>query len=221
MEGIRARRLRRRSPTHASLGVLPLVLGAALLAGPLTGCDPEATPDRTPEAAPFDLPAEQEAFWTSLQGLCGMAFQGTDAEPLRVMHVRQCFPGEIRIPLHVDDDRSRTWIVTREPDGLRLKHDHRHADGTEEEITQYGGDTREPGSTAAQEFWADDFTGELVPGAGNNIWTMEVHSGERFASQLVRTGEEWVVRWEFDLTAPVEPPPAPWGYEATEPTHGG
>jgi hypothetical protein len=44
---------------------------------------------------------------------------------------------------------------------------------------------------------------------------------ERFAYQLVRTGEEWVVRWEFDLTETVEPPPAPWGYEDTEPTHGG
>ncbi len=173
------------------------------------------------EAAPHTLPPEQEAFWSALQALCGQAFAGTDPEPRRVMHVRQCFPGEIRIPLHVDDDRSRTWIVTRQPDGLRLKHDHRHDDGTEEEITQYGGDTRDAGSATAQEFWADAFTGELVPGAGANIWTMEVHPGERFAYQLVRTGEDWVVRWEFDLTTPVEPPPAPWGYEATEPTHGG
>jgi len=232
---LRAASLRgRRIPTVSDLAAL--LLGAALLGGCEVGDPPdppplvpvegvpeeaEATPDQVPEAAPFDLPAEQEAFWTSLEALCGMAFEGTDAEVRRVMHVRQCFLGEIRIPLHVDEDRSRTWIVTRQPHGLRLKHDHRHPDGTDEEITQYGGDTREAGSATTQEFHADVFTAELVPGAGNNIWTMEIHPGELFAYQLVRTGEDWVVRWEFDLTAPVDPPPAPWGYEDTEPTHGG
>jgi hypothetical protein len=211
-------------------------LALLLVAGFLTGCGTEEAPEMAPEAPPTPAPApdaqlaqphphdllpEQEAFWSALQELCGRAFAGTDQEVQRVMHVRQCFPGEIRIPLHVDEDRSRTWIVTRQADGLRLKHDHRYDDGTEEEVTQYGGDTQDAGSPTAQEFWADDFTGELVPGAGNNIWTMEVHPGDRFAYQLVRTGEEWVVRWEFDLTEPVSAPPAPWGYEATEPTHGG
>jgi len=223
--------------------LLALLLVAGFLAGCGTeeapqegsGADPgmglEPAPEAPPTPAPapdaqlaqphpHDLPPEQEAFWNALQALCGQAFAGTDEEVGRVMHVRQCFPGEIRIPLHVDDDRSRTWIVTRQADGLRLKHDHRHEDGTEEEVTRYGGDTRDAGSARAQEFWADDFTGELVPGAGNNIWTMEVHPGDRFAYQLVRTGEEWVVRWEFDLTEPVTAPPAPWGYEDTQPTPG-
>ena len=59
-----------------------------------------------------------------------------------VMHVRQCSDREIRIPFHVGENRSRTWVVTRTPQGLRLKHDHRHEDGTEDRVTQYGGDTR-------------------------------------------------------------------------------
>src|SRR3546814_19796560 len=70
------------------------------------------------------------------------------------MHVRGCdAPArELRVPFHVGDDHSRTWVITRTADGLRLKHDHRHADGREDVLTMYGRDTDAPGSTVPQEF---------------------------------------------------------------------
>jgi len=168
------------------------------------------------------LPTEQEAFWSALREHCGQAFQGSLAagnasdtafagKPM-VMHVRQCEDDEIRIPFHVGEDRSRTWIVTRTADGLRLKHDHRHEDGSEDEVTQYGGDTRGEGTTASQEFFADEHTAALIPAAATNIWTMEVVPGERFAYALRREGTDRRFRVEFDLTTPVAAPPAPWGY---------
>ena len=58
---------------------------------------------------------------------------------------RSCDLAEIRIPFHVGEDRSRTWVMTPTSVGLRLKHDHRHEDGSEDEVTQYGGDTRGTG----------------------------------------------------------------------------
>mgnify|MGYP002652099858 CR=1 FL=1 len=58
-----------------------------------------------------------------------------------VMHIRECSETEIRIPIHVGENRSRTWVATRQGEGLRLKHDHRHEDGSEDVLTQYGGDT--------------------------------------------------------------------------------
>lgn len=165
---------------------------------------------------------EQDAFWASLQRLCGRAYAGTVIAPTAadsaftgkplVMHVRQCSPGEVRIPFHVGEDRSRTWIVTRTGDGLRLKHDHRHADGTEDAITQYGGDTRDAGTGSRQEFYADAHTASLIPAAVTNVWTMEVIPGERFAYALRREGTDRRFRVEFDLTRPVPPPPAPWGH---------
>ena len=48
-----------------------------------------------------------------------------------VMHVRDCSADEVRIPFWVGEDHSRTWVVTRTETGLRLKHDHRHEDGSE------------------------------------------------------------------------------------------
>ena len=127
------------------------------------------------------------------------------------MHVRQCGPTEIRIPFHVGEDRSRTWVLTRTEAGLRLKHDHRHADGSEDEVTQYGGDTPAPGTATRQEFHADAHTSTLIPAAKTNIWTVEVHPGRAFVYALRREGTDRRFRIEFDLTMRTGTPPGPWG----------
>ena len=163
----------------------------------------------------------QLTFWSSLEELCGHAFEGQVTESVPpdpafenvpvIMHVRSCDLAEIRIPFHVGDDRSRTWVVTPTSVGLRLKHDHRHADGTEDEISQYGGDTRGQGDPSVQEFLADELTARLVPEAALNVWSLEVRPGEIFVYQLRREGEDRRFRVEFDLSEPVEVPLAPWG----------
>ena len=66
--------------------------------------------------------------------LCGQTFEGrmvvgtseSDADfgaQRMLMHVRQCSDDEIRIPFHVGDDHSRTWVLTRSEAGVRLKHE--------------------------------------------------------------------------------------------------
>jgi hypothetical protein len=173
----------------------------------------------TPPAAPAD---PQQAFWARLQSLCGQAYRGTLAEGTAptdeafrklelVMHVRECSDAAIRIPFHAGEDRSRTWVLTRTADGLRLKHDHRHEDGSEDRVTQYGGDTKDAGAPQRQEFHADAHTATLIPAARTNIWTVEVVPGERFAYALRREGTDRRFRVEFDLTQPIPPPPPPWG----------
>lgn len=163
----------------------------------------------------------QTVFWRSLETLCGNAYAGrlaaggagdsSFARAALVMHVRDCSATEIRIPFHVGDDRSRTWILTRTPEGLRLKHDHRHADGSEDAVTKYGGDTRDTGTAEWQEFAADAHTAQLIPAASTNVWTVEVVPGDLFAYALRREGTDRRFRVEFDLTQPVPEPPAPWG----------
>lgn len=165
--------------------------------------------------------APQAAFWASLQDLCGNAYEGAVAEAPAddttfagrdlVMHVRSCTETEIRIPFHVGEDRSRTWVLTRTDEGVRLKHDHRHADGSEDEITQYGGDTSAEGTAERQEFPADEHTASLIPAAATNVWTVEVVPSEMFAYALRREGTDRRFRIEFDLTSEVPAPPAPWG----------
>ena len=67
-----------------------------------------------------------------------------------VMHVRSCEENRIRIPFFVGDDRSRTWILKLENDRILLKHDHRHEDGSEDKVTQYGGWTPNAGLDSIQ-----------------------------------------------------------------------
>ena len=167
----------------------------------------------------------QNVFFARLSALCGRAFEGRIVSPPTaadaafagkslVMHVRECSVDAIRVPFHVGDDRSRTWVVTRTGAGLRLKHDHRHEDGSEDKVTQYGGDTATEGTPARQEFPADQFTKELLIREGNaagaaNVWAMEVVPGETFAYELRRPNRFF--RVEFDLSRPIAAPPPPWG----------
>jgi hypothetical protein len=165
----------------------------------------------------------QDEFWQRLQSLCGQAFVGkmvegtaasdaAFAEQRLVMHVRACGPDEIRVPFHVGENRSRTWVFTRTPTGgVRLKHDHRHEDGSDDRVTLYGGDTATDGTATTQDFPADAWTAELIPAAKHNVWTVGVEPGKRFTYALRREAEGRRFRVEFDLTRPVEPPPAPWG----------
>ena len=221
------------TPSRPLLAALAL----ALLAGCATTA-PGTTPAEMstgagqPAAAgmasgPSQRQASAEAFFANLEPLCGKAFAGrivadTPApagndpfvgKPL-VMHVRECGADEIRIPFHVGDDRSRTWVLSRTPQGLRLKHDHRHADGTPDATTLYGGDTATPGTAGRQEFPVDAesramFTREGRTVSNTNTWAMEVHPGRSFVYELARPGR--LFRVEFDLTQPVTPPPPPWG----------
>ncbi|UPT63953.1 MAG: hypothetical protein M0D54_05255 [Hyphomonadaceae bacterium JAD_PAG50586_4] len=184
----------------------------ALAALALTACA------SAPPASP------QDAFFANLSTLCGNAYAGrvvtTDAadvsfasQPL-VMHVRDCSATEIRVPFNVGDNRSRTWVITRTGEGLRLKHDHRHEDGSEDVLTQYGGDTANSGSTTRQEFPADEhskqvFRANNIPVSVDNVWAVEVHPGATFAYELRRPNRHF--RVEFDLARPVPAPPASWG----------
>jgi hypothetical protein len=191
-------------------------LAGALLAGCAT----------TPQPA-----SPQDQFFAALSQHCGKAYAGrmvshdaSDAEmrgkPM-VMHVRQCTPATIRIPFHIDGlgpdggwDRSRTWVISRAEQGLQLKHDHRHADGKPDQITQYGGVTAEPGSASRQSFPVDAesitlFRANNRAVSVTNVWAVEVDN-QRFAYGLRREGRHF--RVEFDLGQPVPPPPAPWGW---------
>ena len=172
------------------------------------------------ETPPADTSTSQ-VFWEQLATLCGNAYEGRVVESVPpdtamtsarlVMHVRSCSPDSIRIPFHIGENRSRTWVLTRTATGLRLKHDHRHEDGAADSVTQYGGDTRDAGTAQQQSFAADAFTAQLIPAAAANVWTIDLVPGERFSYALRREGTDRRFRADFDLSRAITPPPAPWG----------
>lgn len=194
----------------------------ALAALSVAGCAMPST------AASSSTPAD--TFLVALATHCGKAYAGritanqpapATPDPFEgktlVMHVRGCNDPtrEIRIPFHVGDDRSRTWVLTRTGTGLRLKHDHRHEDGSPDAVTLYGGDTVDAGTAQRQAFPVDAgsvamFKREGLNASLNNTWAMELVPAKTFVYELSRPNGR-LFRVEFDLTTPVEPPPAPWG----------
>lgn len=160
---------------------------------------------------------QQDAFMARLNALCGQRFEGrvvttdaADADFARsrlLMHVRDCSADEVRIPFQVGEDKSRTWVISRnEEGGLTLKHDHRDPEGKPDGLHWYGGDTVSAGTAERQEFPVDDFSIELFT-AGDasvsttNVWAVEVHPGRIYAYELRRADRH--LRVEFDLTRPV------------------
>lgn len=181
------------------------------------------------EPAPEPVADDAHELFRRLSALCGKAYLGrvvadipeNAADPYSgralVMHVRECDKQQIRIPFHVGSDRSRTWVLSPRGHQLRLKHDHRHADGAADPLSHYGGDSAQiaiSADSAEAQFPADADSRSLFrrmgrPEAAQNVWTIELDSGRRFVYKLARPGR--LFRVEFDLTRPIATPPPPWG----------
>lgn len=180
-----------------------------LLLTVLVACRAEPRTDASPQDG-TSHPANQRAFFDNIRAFCGQRFAGATEiatapdhpqpdVPL-VMHVRDCDQDEIRIPFLVGEDRSRTWILRISQAGLLFKHDHRHEDGTPEDLTNYGGWAAEDGTPTLQRFPADEETARMLPAAATNVWTLELDTATgRFIYDLQRDGQPRF-RASFDLT---------------------
>src|SRR5687768_13433353 len=150
--------------------------------------------------APPSQAGAQRAFFENLKRLCGQRFEGETVFPpdkdhqlagkRLVMSVETCGERELRIPFLVGEDRSRTWVLTLTDGGLLFKHDHRHADGTPDKVTMYGGLAAPGGTRHAQSFPADAETAKLIPEAATNVWTLRIDPERRqFTYYLERGGK--------------------------------
>ena len=160
-------------------------------------------------------------FWNTLKEHCGKAYQGEIVSGAKigdgftgeklVMHVRSCEENTIGIPFFVGDDKSRTWALTMSKNNLiTLKHDHRHQEGSEYKITQYGGSNPNTGLAEIQFFPADQETASLIPYASNNVWWVTIDK-KSFTYNLRRIVTDRFFSVKFDLTKEIQTPSAPWG----------
>lgn len=162
------------------------------------------------------------AFLEELKTYCGKSFQGKvtaggqtgdglSGENL-VISFLKCSDTEVRIPFFAGENKSRTWIITLEEGLLRLKHDHRHPDGTPDKVTDYGGKTSNTGSPTLQIFPADPYTCGLLPYACANVWSLKLEN-KQLTYQLKRIGSDREITVVFDLNQAIEYKEKPWGWQ--------
>ncbi|MHC8948999.1 hypothetical protein [Sphingobacterium hungaricum] len=126
-----------------------------------------------------------------------------------IMQVLSYEDRQVKIPFFVGENKSRTWILRYSNNILQLKHDHRHEDGTRDEITYYGGTATNSGSPTIQMFPADGETCQLIDYACQNVWWITM-DGKKFSYNLRRIGSDRLFTVEFDLTKAIESDYKPW-----------
>jgi len=184
---------------------------------PLTACQKAVEEKLRPE----------DNFLSQLKPHCGNAYGGKITSQDRaddewrkeniIMHLRDCREDNIKIALHVGENRSRTWILRYEDgDKLALRHDHRHEDGAPDALTYYGGFAKDISETRitfpADQSTKDLFDRENIPVSKDNIWAMDISPNrDVFSYEMRRPNRDF--RIEFDTSRTVDTPPTPWGWE--------
>jgi uncharacterized protein (DUF885 family) len=165
--------------------------------------------------------SDQDIFFDSIKAQCGNAFSGSVEDSSNsaayngrkfVLHIRDCSDTQIKMPLHIDDNSSRILVLTKSDGSIKLQHDHRHADGSSDALTLYGG------------YSSADSTGSVTnfPESAESIAITKAHaptrtypsvwsiilSSEDITYQVVRPGR--TIKTKFKFTDTVAHPPKAW-----------
>lgn len=120
------------------------------------------------------------------------------------MYVREWKEDVVYIPFRLADNSSRTWTIYRQDDNrLWLRHDHRHEDGTPEDINMYGGFSSDKSDAQQQFFPADDYTCKLISYACENEWILRLKEDLTVFSYILEKSGVRIIQIDFDLTQPV------------------
>jgi hypothetical protein len=160
-----------------------------------------------------DSKMAESTFISRLSDFCGNSYSGKVIFPADgtdpfagkelVMYVQSCSDSVVMVPFTVGEDKSRTWVIRKTPEGLQLKHDHRHEDGTPDEVTMYGGMSSSNTNSLKQQFQADAYTAQLIPAASTNEWTLELSPDGKTFSYILKRDNKMRFQADFDLTKPL------------------
>lgn len=159
--------------------------------------------------ATLGVHAQELTLFDTLSGLDGNSYKGHMTFPDDPTHsmnkpmlisIRKVSENQLRIPLHVGEDKSRIWILTRTSEGILLKHDHRHKDGTPDDLTNYGGLDTSPGLGNQLTFPADAETAAILPAASTNVWSLRLSPDGKILTYYLERGRMPRFEAQFDLS---------------------
>ncbi|MDM1379486.1 hypothetical protein [Myroides marinus] len=159
-----------------------------------------------------------QKFLASLREHCGKAYKGEIVSPNPpadfkdkelIMKVVSCKEKEVKISFFVGEDLSRTWVFTLEDGKVKLKHDHRHQDGTPDKVTMYGGTATNTGFADMQFFPSDQETVDMMSSIAGNVWWVTIKDN-KYTYNLKRVDSTGFFSASFDLSNTVETDKMPW-----------
>lgn len=156
---------------------------------------------------------QSKAFLGNMAAFCNQAYVGKvifpeedknpfKGQPLKVIF-QSCTDSALIMPFHVGENQSRTWMLRFENEKLLFKHDHRHADGTPDSITNYGGYAIATGDSFRQIFPADAFTANLIPAAATNEWAFKLDIEAKTLNYELKRNDQLRFKAVFDLSKPL------------------
>jgi hypothetical protein len=84
-----------------------------------------------------------------------------------------------------------------------IDHDHRHPDGSPEDVSLYGGYADSMGTPFTQNFPADPFTCEQYPTSCNATWTVSISPDLTTFSYQLKNFGELLFKADFNLANPL------------------
>ncbi len=151
-------------------------------------------------------------FFANLSLFCGQSLTGKTLYPqdpahsfankVLIIHFASCEQSTIKVPFKVGNDNSRTWIFSLSEKGFSLKHDHRHSDGTPDELTMYGGWANQKGNQFTQYFAADSETKKMLPEASTNVWQVTIDPEKQTLIYALKRHEKPRYEAVFQLVKP-------------------
>jgi hypothetical protein len=162
----------RRAPRPAFIALLACSAG-------ITACA------RTPAADAEAQRSPQRAFFDAIAARCGEEYPGraitapasddTFRPAFLGMRIASCSDREIRIPFIVDDDESRTWVLTIEGEDLVFTHEHMLEGDTLSSNSGWGGRAVAGTGTALFQHFPDHrWEPDQVPAANRSHWRMRL-----------------------------------------------
>lgn len=155
----------------------------------------------------------EDSFYQQLQAYCGKKLIGHVLYPAGKeapfqgmeiwLEVAQCNQKEIRLPIYINRKIYRTLILSQDKTKYILRHENKRPDGSQAEISMYGGQTAGKNDTYLLLFPADDYSRQLLGAELNYAWSLAFNSDKSTLSYMIENDGKLTLQLDFDLTQQV------------------
>lgn len=162
---------------------------------------------------PAIIPSHSESFLENFHHFCKKEFKGSIVYPagndapfkgqlikVKVIHIS---PNEIQLPITIGNKIYRILHLKKDANGVWLQHENKKPDGTQAEISLYGGKAINSDKPFLMVFQADAYTKALLGSERNSSWLLAFSNDKQILTYIAQSDGFLDLQLDFDLTTPV------------------